>query len=400
MSFRLHVARSENGSFAPNAFIRIADNDVVTLVMPQVEMGQGVYTSIAMILADELDADFAKVIPEHAPPSDALYGNPFFHIQVTGNSNSVRAFWTPLRQAGATARAMLVAAAAAEWGVDAGSCRTSNSQVIHDASGRKLSYGALAGKANSIKLAAEPQLKALKDFTLIGKPLKRKDTPEKVNGKAKYGIDAMPAGVRFAAVAECPVFGGKVGQVDDSKAKAIGGVQQVVVLDDLVAVVGDTMWSAMKGLAALDITWDEGPNAAVNSAQIWEHLRAASKQAGAVAKTEGDVKKAFDEGERIEAEYEMPFLAHAVLEPINCTIHLTKDACEVWTGTQVMTLCPWGRRQCRRPPARESDSAQSFIGRRLRPEARAGHGREGGAHRSACRRAHQSRLVARRGHAA
>ena len=342
VSFRLHVARSENGSFAPNAFIRIADNDVVTLVMPQVEMGQGVYTSIAMILADELDADFAKVIPEHAPPSDALYGNPFFHIQVTGNSNSVRAFWTPLRQAGATARAMLVAAAAAEWGVDAGSCRTSNSQVIHDASGRKLSYGALAGKANSIKLAAEPQLKALKDFTLIGKPLKRKDTPEKVNGKAKYGIDAMPAGVRFAAVAECPVFGGKVGQVDDSKAKAIGGVQQVVVLDDLVAVVGDTMWSAMKGLAALDITWDEGPNAAVNSAQIWEHLRAASKQAGAVAKTEGDVKKAFDEGERIEAEYEMPFLAHAVLEPINCTIHLTKDACEVWTGTQVMTCVHGG----------------------------------------------------------
>ena len=198
VSFRLPVARAEKGSFAPNAFIRIADNDVVTLIMPQVEMGQGVYTSIAMILADELDADFAKVIPEHAPPSDALYGNPFFHIQVTGNSNSVRAFWTPLRKAGATARAMLVAAAAAEWGVDAGSCRTSNSQVIHDASGRKLSYGALAATASSIKLAGEPQLKALKDFTLIGKPLKRKDTPEKVNGKAKYGIDATPAGVRFA----------------------------------------------------------------------------------------------------------------------------------------------------------------------------------------------------------
>lgn len=336
VSFRLPIARAADESFAPNGFIRVGNDDVVTLIMPQVEMGQGIYTSVGMILADELDADFNKVVLEHAPPDEKLYANPVFHIQATGGSTSVRAFWMPLRKAGAAARAMLIAAAAQQWSVEPSSCRASNSEVIHDASGRKVAYGAIAAQAATMKPPSDPPLKALKDFTLIGKPIKRKDTPEKTNGKAQYGIDVMPAGVQFATLAECPVFGGKIGKVDDSKAKTIKGVRQVIVLDDLVAVVGDTIWTAMQGLDALDVTWDEGPNAAIGSTEIWDALRNASKGEAVVAKEQGDVKTAFADGDRYEAVYELPFLAHATMEPLNCTVHFTKDACEVWTGTQVV----------------------------------------------------------------
>jgi len=326
-----------DGKFAPNAFIRIDEAGQTTLVMPQVEMGQGVYTSIPMILAEELDADFAKVTLEHAPPSDKLYGNPMFGIQATGNSNSVRAWWKPLRLAGANARAMLVQAAAQQWQVEPASCTTSNSEVIHAESGRKLGYGALAVAASGQTPPKDVPLKEVKDFVLIGKPLKRLDTPDKVNGKAVYGIDAMLPDMKFATLKVCPVFGGKVGKVDDSAAKAIPGVRKIVVLDDLVAVVGDHMWAAKKGLEALKIDWDEGPNATVSSKDIWQDLRAASEKDGAVAKSVGDIAKGLATGDRLEAAYELPFLAHATMEPINATVHVTPDSCEIWTGTQVMT---------------------------------------------------------------
>ena len=288
-----------------------------------------------MIIAEELDAAFDMVSVEAAPPSDALYGNPIFGIQATGNSNSVRAFWTKIRQAGAAARAMLVEAAAAQWNVDPATCTASNSEVIHTATGRTLAYGALADAAAKLTAPAKPVLKDPKDFKLIGKPLKRLDTPDKVNGKALYGIDALPAGVKFATLAACPVFGGKVAHVDDSAAKAIPGVRQIIVLDDLVAVVGDHMWAAKTGLSALTIIWDEGPNAHVDSAAVWKDVKAASEHEGAVAKSVGDAKKALAEGDAIEAHYELPFLAHAPMEPINCTVHVRPDACDVWVGTQV-----------------------------------------------------------------
>ena len=335
LSFRLPQARAAGDTFAPNAFIRVGSDDVVTLVMPQVEMGQGIYTALAMILADELDANFDKVVLQHAPP-DKVYNNPIFGVQATGGSTSVRAFWDPLRKAGASARGMLVEAAAQQWSVDPSTCRASNSEVIHDASGRKVGYHAVASLAATLKPVSDPKLKTLKDFTLVGRPVQRKDTPDKTNGKCQYGIDAMPAGVKFAVIAECPVFGGKVGHVDDAKAKAIKGVQQIVVLDDCVAVVGDTTWTAIRGLSALDITWNEGANANVDSAQIWEALRTASKGPGAVAKKVGDVDAAFAGGTHYDGVYELPFLAHATMEPLNCTLHYTKDACEVWTGTQVI----------------------------------------------------------------
>nr|HEV8009965.1 molybdopterin cofactor-binding domain-containing protein [Bradyrhizobium sp.] len=326
-----------DGKFAPNAFIRIDRAGTTTLVMPQVEMGQGVYTSISMILAEELDADFSRVALEHAPPSDKLYGNPMFGIQATGNSNSIRAWWKPLRTAGASSRAMLVQAAARQWQVDPASCTTANSEVMHKASGRRLSYGALALAASSEVPPKDVPLKEPGDFVLIGKPLKRLDTPDKVNGNAVYGIDAMLPGMKFATLKTCPVFGGKVAKVDDSAASKIPGVRKIVVLDDLVAVVGDHTWAAKKGLDALVIDWDEGPNAGVSSIDIWRDLRAATEKDGAVAKSVGDIKKGLASGDRLEAAYELPFLAHATMEPINATVHVTPDACEIWTGTQVMT---------------------------------------------------------------
>jgi isoquinoline 1-oxidoreductase subunit beta len=326
-----------DGKFAPNAFIRIDETGHTTLVMPQVEMGQGVYTSIAMILAEELDADLAQVTLEHAPPNDKLYGNPVFGLQVTGNSNSIRAFWKPLRSAGANARAMLVQAAAQEWQVEPASCTTSKGEVTHTASGRKLSYGALAVAAVGQTPPKDVALKEVKDFVYIGQPLKRLDTPDKVNGKAVYGIDAMLPDMKFATVAACPVFGGKVGKVDDSAAKKIPGVKKIVVLDDMVAVVGDHMWAAKKGLEALKIDWNEGPNAKISSKDIWQHLRAASEKDGAVAKSVGDIAKGLASGDKFEASFELPFLAHASMEPINATVHFKGDSCEIWTGTQIVS---------------------------------------------------------------
>jgi isoquinoline 1-oxidoreductase beta subunit len=325
------------GKFAPNAFIRIDPSGKTTLVMPQVEMGQGVYTSISMILAEELDADFSQLTLEHAPPSDKLYGNPLFGIQATGNSNSVRAWWKPLRTATAGARAMLVQAAARQWQVDPASCTTANSEVLHKASGRRLSYGALALAASSEVPPKDVPLKDPKDFVLIGKPLKRLDTPDKVNGKVVYGIDAMLPNMKFATLRKCPVFGGKVAKVDDSAARKIPGVQKIVVLDDLVAVVGDHMWAAKKGVDALVVDWDEGPNGRINSKDIWDNLRAASEKDGAIAKSQGDIAKGLATGDKFEASFELPFLAHATMEPVNATVHVKPDSCEVWTGTQIMT---------------------------------------------------------------
>ncbi|WP_035721513.1 xanthine dehydrogenase family protein molybdopterin-binding subunit [Bradyrhizobium sp. ARR65] len=328
-----------DGKFAPNAFIRIDEKGHTTLVMPQVEMGQGVYTSIAMILAEELDADIAQVTLEHAPPDDKLYGNPVFGLQVTGNSNSIRAWWMALRKAGAGARAQLVQAAAKQWQVEPASCSTSKGEVTHKDSGRKLSYGELATAARSEIAPKDVPLKDPKDFVYIGQPLKRFDTPEKVNGKAVYGIDAMLPGMKFATVAACPVFGGKVGKVDDIAARKVPGVHKIVVLDDMVAVVGDHMWAAKKGLDALKIEWDEGPNARISTDDIWRDLRRASEKDGAVAKSVGDIGKGLASGDQLEASYELPFLAHATMEPINATVHFKGDSCEVWTGTQIMTRC-------------------------------------------------------------
>jgi isoquinoline 1-oxidoreductase subunit beta len=325
-------------AFAPNAFIRIAGDGQIVLTMPYVEMGQGTYTSIPMLIAEELEVDMKQVRLEHAPPNEKLYGNPLIGgVQATGNSNAVRAAWQPLRQAGATARTMLLSAAAKKWKVEPASCRAERGEVIHAASGRRIKYGALATDAAKLPVPENVALKPSKDFKLIGTPAKRLDAPAKVNGTAVYGIDARPPGVKIATLAQSPVFGGRVKSVNDAAAKAVKGVRQIVRLDDAVAVVADHMGAAKKGLAALVIEWDDGPHAKLNTDEIVGELEKATLNAGAVAQNIGDIDTAMaSAATKVEATYQVPFLAHATMEPMNCTVQVRKDGCEVWVGNQVL----------------------------------------------------------------
>jgi isoquinoline 1-oxidoreductase beta subunit len=272
---------AEAGGFTPNAFIRVGSDDQIVLTMPYVEMGQGTYTAIAMLIAEELEVDLRQVQLEHAPPDEKLYGNPLLGgIQATGNSNAIRASWQPLRQAGATARIMLVAAAAKRWNVDPTSCRAQSGEVLHGPTGKRVKYGALAADAARMPAPEKVELKQPRDFKLIGTPAKRLDTPAKVNGTAVYGIDVRRPGVKIATLAQSPVFGGRVKSVDDRAAKAVKGVRQIVRLDDAVAVVADHMGAAKKGLAALAIEWDDGPHAKLNTDEIVNELEAATLKPG------------------------------------------------------------------------------------------------------------------------
>ena len=335
------LAATDEGTqtdFAPNAFIRIGKDGRITLIMNQVEMGQGTYTSMPMLIAEELEVGLDEVHLEHAPPNDKLYANPIFGDQETGGSTSVRAFYEPLRRAGAAARTMLVAAAAETWGVDTASCRASRGVVTHTPTGRELSYGALAEKAAKLPVPTQVALKDPKDFKLIGTPAKRLDTPAKVNGNAEYGIDVRLPGMKIATVAASPVVGGKLVSVDDSKATAISGVRQIVRLDDAVAVVADHMWAAKQGLAALDVRWDDGQHGNINTADVVEGLAAAAQTPGVMVRNDGDAQAALAGAtDKLEAVYEVPFLAHATMEPMNCTVRLSPDHCEIWMGTQIIT---------------------------------------------------------------
>ena len=332
---RSEAASSDN--FTPNAFIRIGNDGQVVLTMPYVEMGQGTYTSIPMLIAEELEVSLKQVRLEHAPPNEKLYANPLLGVQATGNSNAMRGGWKPLREAGATARTMLVSAAAKRWGVDPKTCRAEDGEVIHDPTKQRLNYGVLAGEAATMPIPTNVALKSPAEFKLIGTPVRRLDAPAKVNGTAVYGIDVRPRGVKIATLAQSPVFGGRVRSVDETAAKTIKGVRQVVRLDDAVAVVADHMGAAKKGLAALRIEWDEGPHAKLATDAIASHLEQATLGTGAVAQNIGDADKAMaDAATRVEAIYQVPFLAHATMEPMNCTVDLRKDECEIWIGNQAL----------------------------------------------------------------
>jgi isoquinoline 1-oxidoreductase beta subunit len=331
-------AKGGQPAFIPNGFIRIGRDGKVTLIMSQVEMGQGTYTSMSQLLAEELEVGLDQVTLEHAPPNDALYTNPALGDQETGASTSVRMFYEPLRRAGATARSMLVTVAARRWNVDPVSCQAARGVVTHAATGRKLGYGALADDAAKLPVPEKVTLKDPKDFKLIGTPAKRLDTAGKVNGKTEYAIDVRLPGMKIATVAASPVVGGKLASIDDTKAKAIPGVRQIVQLDDTVAVVADNMWAAKRGLAALTLRWDDGPNGSISTADVVRGLEEASKNAGVIVRNEGDAAKAIAGApNKIEAVYQAPFLAHAAMEPMNCTVDFRPDHCEVWTGTQVLT---------------------------------------------------------------
>jgi len=340
LSLNLPFASSEAArfeSFAPNAFIRIGADGQVVLTMPYVEMGQGTYTAIPMLLAEELEVPLSQVRLEHAPPNEKLYANPMLGVQATGNSNAIRGAWKPLREAGATARAMLVAAAARRWNVDQGACRAQNGEVIHSPTNRRLKYGELVADALLVPPPTSVQLKRVDEFNLIGTRAKRLDAPGKVNGTAVYGIDARPAGVKIATLAQSPVFGGRVRSLDDTAAKAVKGVRQIVRLDDAVAVVADHMGAAKKGLAALKVEWDEGPHAKLATEDVVHELEQATSSPGAVAQNIGDANAAIASATtKIESRYHAPFLAHATMEPMNCTVHFRKGECEIWIGSQAV----------------------------------------------------------------
>jgi isoquinoline 1-oxidoreductase beta subunit len=326
------------GAFVPNAFIRIDSDGSVTLTMPYVEMGQGTYTSIPMLIAEELEVALSQVRLEHAPPDEKRYGNPLLGgVQGTGGSTAIRAVWEPLRRAGATARVMLIAAAAKRWKVDPFSCRAERGEVVHEPSARRASYGALAGQAAEMPVPEGVTLKRPEDFKLIGTPAKRLDAPLKVDGTAIYGIDVKLPGLKIATLAQSPVFGGRVRNVDDLAAKAVNGVRQIVRLDDAIAVVADHMGAAKKGLAALTIEWDDGPHGKLNTEEIARELDNATLNSGPVAQNIGDSDKAMASAvSKTEATYQVPFLAHAAMEPMNCTVDVRKDSCEVWVGNQVI----------------------------------------------------------------
>lgn len=324
--------------FSPNAFIRIGTDDIVTVICNHSEMGQGAYTSIPMLVAEELDADWSKVRFESAPV-DPAYNHSQWGMQGTGGSTSTLSEYERLRKAGATGRAILITAAAQTWNVDASTCRTENGKVIHTPSGRSLRYSQLVEKAAGITAPADVKLKNPKDFKIVSKPVKRLDTPEKINGTGIFGLDVKIPGLLTAVIARPPVFGGKLKSFNADKAKAIPGVKHVVEIERGVAVVADGFWPAKLGREALEIEWDEGPLATLDSITQQKEYAELAKQPGASAKKEGDVDTAKARAvKKIEAVYELPYLAHAPMEPLNCVADVKSDSCEVWVGTQFQTM--------------------------------------------------------------
>ena len=324
------------GQFAPNAFVRVAPDNTITLIMSHTEVGQGVYTSASMLIAEELEVGLDQITPMHAPPDNALYADPNLGEQATGGSTSTLSGWEPLRKAGATARTMLVNAAAAQWNVDAANCMAERGVVHHAPSGRSLTYGQLASAAALQPAPKDVPLKPASAFKLIGTPAKRIDTPGKVNGSLKFGIDVQVPGMKIGTVAASPVLGGKLVAIDEAAARAVPGVRDVVKLDNAFAVIGDHYWAAVTGLRAAAAQWDDGPHGGVDSDAILKGLADASNNDGVDAKKQGDAAAAIaGAAHTVEAVYQLPFLAHAPMEPINTTLHIRPDGADLWVGTQV-----------------------------------------------------------------
>jgi isoquinoline 1-oxidoreductase beta subunit len=338
LRYPLAEGAASSAPFIPNAFIRIGTDSTVTIIVNKSEMGQGVYTSLPMLIAEELECNWSKIRVEPAPVDPAYNHTEWGPMQGTGGSSSVRSTWTQFRKAGAAARMMLVKAAADTWKVDPGTCRAEKGFVIHDATKRKLAYGKLVTKAAGMNPPQDVPLKEPKDFTIIGKGMKRLDTPEKVNGKGIFGIDAKVPGMLTAVVVRPPVFGGKVKSFNADKARAVPGVRDVFQINSGVAVVADHFWQADRGRNALEVNWDEGDNARLSSTEMREEYARLAKSPGSVAMKKGETEQAFtNSAKQLTAEYEVPYLAHATMEPLNCLVDLRSESCEIWTGTQMQT---------------------------------------------------------------
>ncbi|HSB69681.1 MAG TPA: xanthine dehydrogenase family protein molybdopterin-binding subunit [Candidatus Methylomirabilis sp.] len=319
-----------------NAWIVIQPDDTVIIRVARSEMGQGSFTALPMLVAEELECDWNKVKAEYASVAEHLRRNRVYVTFSTGGSRSIRGSHDFLRQAGATAREMLIAAAAQQWGVPASECRAASSLITHQPTGRSVTFGAVAEAASKLAPPKTVALKPPEQWKLIGKPVKRFDTADKVLGRPVFGVDVRLPDMLHAAIRQCPVFGGALKSYDESAAKSRKGVRQVVPLKDAVAVVAESWWQAKQALEAMPVTWDEGPNAKVSSADILAFLRGGLTAAdAAVARKDGDVAVALARASKVvEAEYFAPFLAHATMEPMNCTAHVTADRVEVWVPTQ------------------------------------------------------------------
>jgi isoquinoline 1-oxidoreductase beta subunit len=326
------------GPLVPFAFVKISPDETVTVISAHSEMGQGVYTSLPMLLNEELGADWSKIRVESAPV-DAVYNSPMFGIQMTGGSTTTASEWDRYRKVGAAARMLLIAAAAQQWNVSPNSCHVKNGFVIHTVTSRKASYGSLAEAAAKLPVPSNVELKEAKEFSLIGQPKRRLDTPSKTNGSAQFGLDVHIPGMLTAVVARSPVFGGKVISFDASEAQQVPGVRTIAQVPTGIAVIADGFWPAKLGRDKLKINWDEGENANLSTAQMLADFSAQSASPGMVAKKVGDPASALNSAaKKITAEYDVPYLAHATMEPLNCVVDLRSDSCEIWTGTQFETV--------------------------------------------------------------
>jgi CO/xanthine dehydrogenase Mo-binding subunit len=327
-----HGSGSQKDSFSPSAYLRITPDNKITIVVARSEMGQGVRTALPMILAEELEADWKQIEIEQAGAS-TLFGD-----QTTGGSASIRTTWDPMRKAGAAAREMLISAAALTWGVPRSTCTAESSHIKHAATNRSLSYGELVAKAATLPIPSDSPLKQSKDYKIVGQRLPRVDSLAKVKGEATFGIDFRLPGMKFAVLSRSPKIGGKVSAFDDKESKKISGVSYVgKISDSSVAVVADSVWGAMEGRRVLNVTWDDGPNKDLNTAAVMASLKQAASKKSASLYLAGDPTKAA--GRHISAEYELPFMAHAPMEPGNCTASYQPSKCELWAPTQVPQDC-------------------------------------------------------------
>jgi isoquinoline 1-oxidoreductase beta subunit len=329
---------SSDKQFVPNAFIRISPDDIVTIIVNKSEMGQGVYTSLPMLVAEELEAEWSTIRVEPAPV-DPVYNHTYWGtMQGTGGSTSVRSSWEQLTKAGAAARMMLIEAAAQTWKVTSDTCYAEHGSVIHEKSKKRLFYGQLVEKAAQLKVPDTIPLKEPENYKIIGQPRKRLDTQDKVHGTAIFGIDVNLPGMLTAVVARSPVFGGKVKSYDDTKAKKISGVKAVVPISSGIAVVADSFWSASEGRNVLEVVWDKGELADLDSTTQKKQYAEMANKEGIVAAQKGNFSTIFLNAlKKVEAVYEVPYLAHAPMEPLNCVAHVRTDGCEIWTGTQLQT---------------------------------------------------------------
>ncbi len=320
---------------ALDAFISIDRDGQVTFTVPKIEMGQGAQSGLAVMVAEELEIGLEQITLKEAPPNEQIYNDKLLNFQATGGSTSIRSNWEPLRQAGAAARLLLIQAAAQRWQLGADQLRAENGRVLGP-DGQSLGYGELVEDAAKLPVPEDIPLKPADQFRLIGKPTRRLDTPAKVDGTARFTIDLVVQGMKYASIRACPVLGGTLREVDERAARQIPGVIEVVRLDNAVAVIGEHTWAAFAGVRALEIDWALGDNAGIDSAQMEREIRAALDKPGAIANEQGDIDAALKDAARtFEAEYEMPFLAHAALEPMTCVAEVRADAVELWVGTQV-----------------------------------------------------------------